>query len=184
MLATSASPGLSARGQELLQKHNKPSLFQQTGFRFHSTTYLENPTITWTVCSVWAEMKTVYLPSQNCNCISNSTLCGGSFNTPPKQIKGLGDFWFPFFSPFPSDILHQGPFLLILLASCYLKPASTEMYLQVPSSNIHCSILWQLVAGIHTLPLFGFLIKTCQVLVDYNWICHPLSEVIPLLSMK
>lgn len=33
------------------------------------------------------------------------------------------------------------------------------MYLQVTSSNIHCSILWQLVAGVHTLSLFGFLIK-------------------------
>lgn len=27
------------------------------------------------------------------------------------------------------------------------------------SSNIHCSIYWQLVAGVHTLPVFGFLIE-------------------------
>lgn len=58
-------------------------------------------------------------------------------------------------------IIHKGLFLLILSSQTLLKADfhSDVCVCRSGSSNIHCSILWQLVAGLHTLPLFGFLIE-------------------------
>lgn len=50
--------------------------------------------------------------------------CLQALSTHTQINKGSGSFSFFFFS---FDILYQGLFLLILSASCYLKPTSTEL---------------------------------------------------------
>lgn len=61
-LATSPTPVMSARSQELLQKHDQTLTFpadQLLLFSWH--TNLENLIIIQTAFSIWAEMETVYL---------------------------------------------------------------------------------------------------------------------------
>lgn len=71
----SKKPGAASQAQPHPQNSCRPAS------SFHSTTNLENLTLIQTAFSIWAEVRTMHLSLQNCNCISNSTLQGVSFNT-------------------------------------------------------------------------------------------------------
>lgn len=98
-------------------------------FFSHSTTNLENLTLIPTVFSIWAEMRTMHFILTKLQLHFKFHLVWSLFHYPPKQIRELGDFGFFFFGFvfFSFAIFYQGLSLLILSASCYLKPTSTEM---------------------------------------------------------
>lgn len=85
------------------------------------------------ILRIWQLSKLYFLHGQGWRLCIYLNKTETSFQIPPclqalsthTQInKGSGSFSFFFF---PFDILYQGLFLLILSASCYLKPTSTEL---------------------------------------------------------